>query len=50
MKDLDKYNKDFKKFKEKLIGWMLSPEEMIKAYLQWLDLSLLRVLNVTHRL
>jgi len=33
MKDLDEYNKDFKKFQEHLIGKMLSPDDTIKAYL-----------------
>jgi len=45
MKDLNKYNKDFKKFKEKLIGQMLSLRDTVKAYLQWLDLGLLKALK-----
>jgi len=27
IKDLDKYNEDFKKFTEKLIGRMMSPDD-----------------------
>jgi len=42
MKDLKKYNKDFKKFQNQLLGRMLSKEDMIKAYLKWLDLGLLK--------
>jgi len=45
MEDLKKYNKDFKKFKERLMGRMLSPEKTIKAYLHWLDLGLLKALR-----
>ena len=45
MKDLDKYNKDFKKFKEHLIGKMLNTDNTIKAYLHWLDLGLLHALK-----
>jgi len=45
MKDLDKYNKDFKGFQKHLIGRMLSPNDTIKAYLHWLDLGLLRALK-----
>jgi len=45
MKDLNKYNEDFKKFKECLIGKMLNTNDTIKAYLHWLDLGLLRALK-----
>jgi len=45
MKDLDKYNEDFKGFQKRLIGQMLSPDDTIKAYLHWLDLGLLRALK-----
>src|SRR6267142_1714537 len=45
MKDLDKYNEDFKKFKERPIGKMLNTDDTIKAYLHWLDLGLLRALK-----
>src|SRR6267142_5082463 len=45
MKDLDKYNEDFKKFKERLIGKMLDTDDTIKAYLHWLDLGLLCALK-----
>jgi len=45
MKDLDKYNKDFKKFQECLIGKMLNTDNTIKAYLHWLDLGLLHALK-----
>jgi len=45
MKDLDKYNEDFKRFKERLIGKMLNTDNTIKAYLHWLDLGLLRALK-----
>ena len=45
MKDLDKYNEDFKKFTTRLIRHMMSPEDTMKAYLHWLDLGLLKALK-----
>jgi len=45
MKDLDKYNEDFKKFTKKLIGRMLSPDDTMRTYLHWLNLGLLKALK-----